>query len=183
MSNFWNVSPIISTVRALTIKTLSLCVLALGLSLQACSSLPDEDYIIKSGDDQGEAEQALSSCQSQIFLTQDCVKIVAEANEKKVEEQALVLLARDHLEQLDECYAYEKIDEPEIACDEVAQALLDGFDVCVSLLDTEKYFECTSIESKVQSTIDLCDLSSPDVTLDFCALINPTTDETPESSE
>jgi len=154
-----------------------LCPLIFAL---ACSNVADTPYIVSTGGEV-DASENLARCQSQEFLTADCVEVLAGEAEQEQEDQALVLAASLNVNDLSGCFGYEAMDANSAAtsgtdCSEVVETLLAGFDVCVARAEAEKYYECLSIEDSVNETVELCDASSPDVTTDFCALINPTTD-------
>ncbi len=160
-------------------------VLFLGVLAVACSSVTDEPYVVGGDDASGGAALSLADCEAQTFTTAPCVELLAEEAERKQAEQAAVLAAKANVNDLDRCYAFvvseteeEATDEEttEATCEDVAASLLAGFDACTALAPSEKYYECVDIEDAVNATIELCDASSADVTTDFCALINPTTD-------
>jgi len=152
----------------------------------ACSTAPDVDYIIPEAADV-DPDAALAACEAQRYLTLSCVDLLAENSETKQEQQAAVVLANQELNDVEDCYTYVAVDAEAdtetpttdtASCEDVAVNLLAGFDVCLAIAEDEKYFECSDIEDAVNEAVALCDASSADVTVDFCSLINPTTDTT-----
>ncbi len=173
-----------------------LILLALMMSLAACA--PDVDYKKDNGSGDVDPNAALAACQAQVYLTLDCIDLLSENADQVAEEQAAVTLANDDLNDVLDCYSYEIVETEEVAdeavvesdaeavttatvsCESVAINLLAGFDVCVSMAEDFKYYECNDIEDAVNDAVSLCDASAEDITVDFCSLINPTTDTTTE---
>lgn len=162
------------------------------VSMPACTSGPDIDYIVTGDEEDVDPNAALAACQAQRYVTADCIDLLAEDADRLEEEQASVTLANEQLNDAAGCYSYEIVDAAEDAedeaetttdvtsCEDVATNLLAGFDVCVSLAEDVKYYECDDIEEAVNTAVSLCDESSADITVDFCSFINPTTDTTTE---
>jgi len=151
----------------------------------ACSA-EDTEYVV-SGDEQT-ADEQLSACQSQEYLTADCVESVTEEEERLQEEQAAIEAADSYDEDFLACYTYEAADSEEAeedsaeseseeaTCEDVVTSMLSGFEYCTALEEENKYYECSGIEETVNAAVELCDASSSEVTEDFCSLVNPTSD-------
>lgn len=156
------------------------------LSYVQCASGPDVDYVVETGEET-DPNAALAACEAQRYLTEDCVNLVSEENDRLLEEQSTVLLASQDVNDILDCYDFVSVsdDDTETAeaetvtldCEAVATNLLAGFSVCVSQTE-EIYYECSDIEESVNAAIALCDVSSEEISTDFCSLINPTTDTT-----
>lgn len=143
----------------------------------ACSVGDDTQYVVVSGSQSQDEE--LNACLTQEFLTEDCVQVVAEENERLQAEQGAVTTANASLNDFADCQLYiasEEASEDEGACDTTVQAVLSGYEYCIALADDEKYYECSAIEDSVEALISDCDLAADSVSQDFCALLNPTVD-------
>ncbi len=167
-----------------TTKTALIFVSLLGFGWLSCSDVADTPYDVQD-DDAADQAQALAECESQEFLTQACSDVVAAEQDRVKSEQAGITTAKSNLNDFAGCYLYaaaqdEEADATAVVCSDAVSLVLTGFDYCTALAATEKYYECSSIEEAVNTAVGLCDASAEEVTTDFCALVNPTTDETTE---
>ena len=166
------------------IKNVLFALIAVVMLIVSCASVDDTAYDVQNHDDVDQ-DESLAECESQEFLTTDCADLIADEADRKQTEQATIVTAKNNLNDFDGCYLYSAAEEEgdaetTTACADAVSLVLAGFDSCTALAEANKYYECSAIEDAVNAAVALCDASSTEVTTDFCALVNPTTDETTE---
>lgn len=150
---------------------------------------------VSASESDAESQAKLEECQKMEFLIDECIDILQAESDRIAVELATIQAATLMIPDFENCQLEENVtqalqkglafqttsstdvetpattEEDAITCDTIIETVVQSYQICDALTSSEKYPECSDLETAVDDAVELCDQNDDAVTEDFCSTL------------